>query len=219
MSDRIPSDASATIGTIIDDTARRDAIHVAVYPAVAAHALRPGQNVGLYPDGRAGVLKLDDSSLNRSFDKSVVLIGVVDPFLKAVVQKGERFWLALYPRTVTSLRHAWTHPSFADETPSANQANPAEVNTSELWLRHFIATANCPDYDTVLNAAVGDHEKNKNESYSDEYFYSENDGEYLHFGGRDAHGEIPPEFWEHVQNVTGRKIAPENRAAFFSCSC
>jgi hypothetical protein len=46
-----------------------------------------------------------------------------------------------------------------------------------------------------------------------------NDGEYLFFAGRDAHGEIPPEFWDHVEVVTGKKIGPEDRAQYFSCSC
>ena len=41
--------------------------------------------------------------------------------------------------------------------------------------------------------------------------------EYLFFSGSDAHGEIPAEFWMHVENVLGRKF--ENHPTYFSCSC
>jgi hypothetical protein len=37
----VATDALATLGTIIDKTAARDAIHLAVEPVVAAHTLRP----------------------------------------------------------------------------------------------------------------------------------------------------------------------------------
>lgn len=41
--------------------------------------------------------------------------------------------------------------------------------------------------------------------------------EYISVGGSDAHGSIPPEFWDHVEAVTGKK--QELRPAYFSCSC
>jgi len=104
------------LGRVIqpDDNARRDAIHVAVAPAVAAEDLRAGTRVALDEDGQAY------NPLNRH----ELVVGVVDPFLPRYgVRKGERFWLCLLPRTVTSLRHVWTHPAF-DRTAAAPATAP-----------------------------------------------------------------------------------------------
>jgi len=178
---------SLGLGKIITTPQQRDAIHIAVAPVVAGMRLDPGQHVGA--DGRT------DS----------VAVGIVDPFLTRTVSSGQTFWLFLYPETVTGMRHHWKHPDF----------DAVNKDASERWLRVFIAKSDCPDYDTVMNAAVGDHHKNDgedNSSYND-------DGVYLHFNGWDAHGDIPPEFWDHVEVVTGKKIPHSERARKFSCSC
>jgi hypothetical protein len=73
--------------------AKRDAIHVAVYPAV---------NVGKEP--------LQPGEWMKD--------GVVDPFLAAPVMPGERYWLFLYPGSISSLRHVWSHKNFGDEKES-----------------------------------------------------------------------------------------------------
>jgi hypothetical protein len=96
------------IGELVEGDARRDAIHVAVAPVEAAEDLLPGQHVGLV------------SGLASSASAP---IGVVDPFLKAPVLKGQRFWLFLYPNTVTSLRHVWTHPAFMAVPPRPKEAS------------------------------------------------------------------------------------------------
>lgn len=197
-------DAVATMGAILtDDIEGRDAVHVAVIAAVAAEDLVPGQDVG--KDG--GVANP---------------VGIVDPFLREPVKEGQRFWLFLYPRTITSLKHSWTHPAFGDDVrPTISEQN---IEASEQWLRDFIARSDCPSYEVLIAAAVGDHHKNLDPQYDADYFYSalekwDSDNTYLHFGGRDAHGEIPPEFWDHVEVVTGRKIPRDKRATYFSCSC
>lgn len=179
-------DALETLGTIIHPGESRDAIHLAVLPIEAAQLLRPGQHVGIH-EGKASALSTN--------------VGIVDPFLNEAVKAGQHFWLMVYPRQITSLRHVWTHPSIADsELPQSD--NKIE---SEQWLRDFAASADCPDYHTLVAAAINN--------------YDSWNSDYLHFYGSDAHGEIPPEFWEHVEIVTGEEIESNRRATYFSCSC
>ena len=99
---------SPNLGRLITDgDRRRDAVHVAVAPVTAAERLTPGQQVGFVHPG--------DTELVGPAENP---IGVVDPFLREDVQPGQRFWLFLYPNTVTSLRHVWTHPAFAPKVPT-----------------------------------------------------------------------------------------------------
>ena len=93
------------LGQIITTPQNRDAIHVAVAPITATKKLFPGEHTGI----KRGTSESDENAEN---------IGVVDPFLKDSVKRGETCWLFLYPNTVTGLRHEWTHPAFA--TPPIN---------------------------------------------------------------------------------------------------
>ena len=91
------------LGQLIEEGDRsRDASHIAVAPVTAAHRLSPGEHVGLVEEGN---LELVGTSANK--------IGIVDPFLKQAVEPGQRFWMFLYPGTITGLRHVWTHPTFS----------------------------------------------------------------------------------------------------------
>lgn len=85
---------------------------------------------------------------------------------------------------------------------------------SEQWLREFARTADCPDFYTLIAAASGEQIENPD---SEHYGTYTNDGVYLYFDGRDAHGSIPDEFWSHVENYTGKPCPL--RAQYFSCSC
>lgn len=182
------------VGTTLDGPKERDAIHVAVASVVAWETLYPGQHIGIFKDGGTASATADH-------------IGVVDPFLKHRVEPGTWFWLFLYPQTITSLKHNWTHPSFGPEkkvATSPENATPEQRAYSEAWLRDFTQSADCPGYETVIAAAIDEGDRQW-------------DDDFLHFDGKDAHGDIPPEFWDHVEIVTGRKIA--KRARHFSCSC
>lgn len=194
MSDRpVTTDALETLGTIINDQQKRDAIHLAVYPVIASCPMLPGTDVGLNPTGQAYHADI----------KSCV--GIVDPFLHGRVNTGERFWLVIYPRQIKSLRHVWEHPAF----PASGETDVVSVSgnkvASEAWLRDFCNRSNCPGYEAVIAKAL-----DNNSSW---------DKEYLHFDGSDAHGEIPAEFWTHVEIVTGRLFPLDQRASYFSCSC
>lgn len=104
MSDKrsVHTDALATLGNILVSNEKRDAIHIAVLPVFAAELLHPGQKIGILSDGRA------------SHNGVTKYLGVVDPFLKVSVAKGEKFWFLVNPRTITSLRHVWEHPEFKE---------------------------------------------------------------------------------------------------------
>lgn len=187
---KVSTDALETLGTIIGPEEKRDAIHLAVIPMQAKHNFRPGEHV--------------DAAGNSANEGQGV--GIVDPFIQGYVQKGEWFWLVIYPRKITSLRHVWSHPAFPEERDPDKLVVKEDREASERWLRYFCETADCPDYETVIATAL-DNDASWDKS------------EYLHFIGRSAHGEIPPKFWDHLEVVTGAKIPESSRSKYFSCSC
>ena len=95
------------LGNLITEPRHRDAVHVAVAPVVAGVELTPGMHVGLIGD--------DLETVGPDAERHV---GVVDPFLTAPVQPGERCWLLVYPGTITYLRHTWSHPAFRRHLPA-----------------------------------------------------------------------------------------------------
>ncbi len=207
MSDKrsVATDALDTLGTVpIDDQQKRDAIHLAVEPVIAGQILDPGDRVTVENGIATRVVQTSDG------------LGIVDPFLERAVRKGERFWLVMYPRTIKSLRHVWSHPAFPDEpvvgaTVAQASGRLGSKEYSEQWLRDFCSSSNSPDYDGLIEMltdaldGVGS------------YPGASIDGGSLYISGRDASGEIPSEFWDHVEIVLGRKV--ENRPTYFSCSC
>lgn len=202
--------SDAVIGKLITGPANRDAIHVAVAPVIAAEPLMPGMWIGFAKEG--------DCELVRAYIEGVPgresRIGIVDPFMLEHVPLGGRFWMFLIPGSIVSLRHDWTHPKFAnEENPSGFRSPVLDKAASEEWLRSFCAKSDCPPYEIVIAAAVGDPVEEVG-NYGRAY---ENDGEYLYFNGREAHSKIPNEFWGHVESVTGKKCVLRPR--FFSFSC
>jgi hypothetical protein len=190
----ISTDALETLGTIIGPDEKRDAIHLAVLPAIAHCDLSPGDSISI-TDGAA---HLDCDGL-----------AIVDPFLPATVLEGEHFWAILKPRLVTSLRHVWTHPDFADEGHDANAEKQSldirrnALQESRSRIEEFARTLGV-EYQEMIDAAefylitgyttnLGDNERYK------EYF-----GEFT-------------EFWWHYEVLTGD--SPKHDGNFFDCSC
>lgn len=100
----VSTDALETLGMIHFKPEHRDAIHLAVEPIEAGEQLHPAQPIGIGSDGKA---------YGRN-NGTIKVLGIVDPFLAHPVQAGQRFWLVVQPRRITSLRHVWSHPDFPE---------------------------------------------------------------------------------------------------------
>jgi hypothetical protein len=190
----VSTDALDTLGTVeLPEGSGRDAIHLAVEPVIAGDRLLPGERITL----KGGV------AVSTSYTRLKTL-GIVDPFLRDPVEKGQSFWLVVLPRQITSLHHVWSHPDFP-EAPQidATKAKVKEAlrEDAEEWLRDF-AERNDMDYDELVAAATDSHE-----------------GAYLCVGSNEPNNRtIPPEFWGHFRNLTGIEVG-EDRPEYFTCSC
>lgn len=179
---KVSTDALETLGSIIDKNAGRDAIHLAVEPAIAGEDLYAGNHIGIR-DGKA-------------YTVVSKCLGIVDPFLKEKVNEGDIFWMIVYPRQITSLRHVWTHPDFPEESLT-------HITKSKEWIAEFAEMLDIT-YNELMEAAetyacTGEyHNMGDNEKYSDHYDKME-------------------EFWDHYEVVTGVKVGV--KAPFFTCSC
>lgn len=205
----VHTDALATLGMIHDGPQKRDAIHLAVIQATCGeNYLQPGSDVRI-ENGWAYCCARGDKRA----------VGIVDPFVRFAdetrygIKGGDLFWVVIFPRVITSLRHVWTHPAFPDEAGAEKPADPDKAR-SEQWLRDFAAKSDCPSYEILIAAASDGW---KSEDGEESGGISDWDEDYLHFSGIDAHGEIPTEFWDHLEVVTGKKVG--NRPKYFSCSC
>lgn len=175
------------LGVLIDEHQHRDAIHIAVAPVIAAEVRLPGMDIGLL------------SGSQEQVSRSAKHIGIVDPFLKLQVQPGQRFYMFLYPQTITSLRHEWTHPAFQSVTA------PVGVSDSEKWLREY-ASGLGVDYRELMDGADA-------WVVNDEYFMPSDDAGMLEGISTDA------EFWPHYEKVRGVTVDANRRRNFFTCSC
>lgn len=193
MSDKrkVTTDALETLGTIIEDGGR-DAIHLAVEPVIAGETLKPGQDIGIV-DGKAF----------HSGGKSNKWLGIVDPFINRRIEPGEKFWLVVYPRQITSLRHVWSHPDFPEDAPRHE-----EYNRHELWIRNYAASIPLR-YEDLMHGADQWVESRKGGGW----------GEYLCYGGLLEGEYVPDEFWEHYEAIRNVVLEDDQKGSFFTCSC
>jgi hypothetical protein len=172
------------ISQLIKGKAERDAIHIAIAPVTAACDLNPGQDIGFIAHGNIDLVGINPT-------KS---IGIVSPFLKKPVKRGQKFFMLLYPNTITSLRHDWTHPDFVQGTDSAKVS-------SQLWVNKYAQELSV-DLEELMDAAER-HIKH---------------GDYWSQGGRFEGMYIDSEFWVHYEILKDTKV-DDKEASFFSCSC
>lgn len=132
---------SPKLGSMPTDTDVRDAIHIAIYPATAGRVLYPSQVVEI----RNGVAHPSQTSTSG--------VGIVDPFLKHTVLAGTKVWICLYPGSITSLRHDWTHPDINNELLSEEDVKAV----SERWMRNYSDSTGI-SYSDLLSRFAGDNE-------------------------------------------------------------
>lgn len=182
------------LGKLIEGEAQRDAVHVAIAPVVAGERLSPGCHIGFISADRQTVGRCNCP------------IGIVDPYLpSAFVDKGERFYLCLYPQTIKSIRHDWTHPSFEASELQNAAALESQRAESIAWLTNFAESVCEMPYDDLIAAAIAwiDH------------------GEWHTFQGFDTPDECYSDrktLWRHIAVVTGRFVKDDDDH-MFSCSC
>jgi hypothetical protein len=197
----VHTDALATLGNVISDQEKRDAIHIAVEPVQAAKELWPGDHVYLI-DGMA----FGDNHWNIR-DSGKNYVGIVDPFLINPVKAGDWFWLLVYPRQITSLRHVWEHPDFAPAEDAAKvEKRVISKHLAAAWLEANIMDPDYGDLDSYIERIL-----------TGEAGYEE----YLTTYGTDVTGTIPSEFWDHIEAYSGKKVPSSIRSRFttFSCTC
>lgn len=221
MSDRpVQTDALATLGTVIDDTQKRDAIHLAVIP-VQVQGSQPvyaGQHVDQY--GNPNPL-IPPNKPDNPF------VGIVDPFLAGPVYPGQWFWLVIYPRKITSLRHVWDHPLFPAEVQAVNGAKtPAELLAEIKTRKKLTPIEHAVNIESIKLEAAKQFIRNEADSVGLSYQrLIDAAGDYLDHGDYVTGGDemegayTSSEFWDHFEVVTGRVVDPKDRGSFFSCSC
>lgn len=171
------------IGKLVIGPAHRDAIHIAVAPVVAGCLMVSGAHVGIDANGTCA-------------PGAKPHIGIVDPFLTAPVSAGETFWLFLYPKTITSLRHNWTHPAFDDDDETKKAA-------SEKWLREFAEEVGI-GYERLVEGA-------RNWVAFENYIMLDVDVPRVV-------GQKVKEMWAHLW-IAHRIKPADNERHFISCNC
>lgn len=183
------------LGTILEGEHHRDAIHIAVAPVIANEKLFPGQDIGLLP----GTTNRVSAKVRRDDTH-----GIVDPFLAGPVMPEQQFFMFLYPGTITSLRHEWTHPAFKEEKVEQRTAISSELRAKSVeWLTDYASDFEMT-YDDLIRAGKAWVERGIRC--------------HLHFDTPDNAYSSRKEFWRHFEIVTGM-IVEDHDSQMFTCSC
>ena len=141
------SDTLQLLGKLVEGNPGRDAVHIAVIAVTCKKKVAPGDHVKLVEGTTNEVIKLSGENETH---------GIVDPYLRMhFVPAGQKFWLFLYPQTITSLRHEWTHPAFAfeEETATDYVVQKDEIVRSRKWLEEEAKTVLEMTYNELVRAA------------------------------------------------------------------
>lgn len=187
--------AQETVGKIIADDEQQDAIHFAVAPVVAAQMLLPGSHVGFVEDGNQQLVGAAGKHL-----------GIVDPFLTSAVKQGERFWLFLYPNTISGLRHQWTHPAFWMKPPLPNVtiSNDDHKKKSIEWIRLHAEDMGLSASALMDNAREWIECEEHQVQQGSEHWRSTFNAEH---------------FWHHYEIATGEIVPNDKKHSFYCCTC
>lgn len=209
------TDALETLGMIHHYTEKRDAIHLGVEPVEAGEQLAVGATIGI-KNGKA---------YQATKRNGIKPMGIVDPFLDAKVLPGQRFWLVVMPRAITSLRHVWEHPDFPADLPSepARVLSIDSMSAEEVRTHVVLGTSFGQAYQFMIeyaNSLSDDYHKfDANDLIEGGRDASNDDVNYL-VGGGAMEGERPSqEFWDNLGILLSKPIHEDNRNNFFSCSC
>lgn len=193
------------IGKLLSNDPGRDAIHIAVAPVVCAdRSIKPGARIGFAEIGNCERV----SSRGEP-------IGIADPFLEQPVTTGERFFMFLFPNTITTLRHEWIHPAFASVVSGRDRIAEARAEIQQIadamggdgddddpsWYGPFRPMT----YERLMGAA-------KEWIDAEEYC--------VEHGGQSWQEGFPfQRFWPLYSIVTGEAVPSSRNRNFFSCSC
>lgn len=216
------TDALETLGMIHQHDEKRDAIHLGVEPVEAAVELEPGQRIGMYK----GLAYPADSFPEGN---PIKVLGIVDPFLNGLVFKGQRFWLVVMPRQITSLRHVWEHPDFPDSRETSHPVAVVkawdDLSDAERKTHVSIGTELGKAWEFLENYAreLSDYDGDITaEQLFDQGLEAIEDptGYTYLVGGSSMEGERPSaEFWEAMSVLLNRDLSNIEKPNFFSCSC
>lgn len=162
--------------------AKRDAIHIAIAPVEAMEDLEPGEHVCLVRD------------CYHAMGSGSSCVGIVDPFLRDTVKKGEIFYIFLYPQTVTGIVHQWKHPAFNEENIPPWIKGDTSVHVGYL---KKVAEDMSMSYDELISAAT-------NYVLNGTYVESWNDIDNIEL------------FWWNFEKVTGH-VVRDKTDSFYRC--
>jgi hypothetical protein len=186
-------DTMEVVGKILQEDIGRDAIHIAVVAVKAAHYMDAGEHIGL-KEGKATT-------------QAAKLVGIVDPYLQEGVERNQLFLMHLYPRTITSLKHGWTHPDLPEniEVPLVVDENVG-LSAAQIKAKEYLADfADQLDrsFDELILAATDYLQK----------------GDCWRGGSSFESVSIDDTFWSNYEIYTGTRVGEGERDSFFSCSC